>query len=51
MMQTGSNEYYRARERAEREAADIATCAEARRIHLELAEAYARLAIQARPAA
>ena len=35
--------YYRARECAERAAAQGATCPEARRAHEELAQAYARL--------
>lgn len=38
------SEYYRARERAERAAAKAAACPEARRIHQELAQAYARRA-------
>jgi hypothetical protein len=36
-------EYYRARERAERSAAEAASCPQARASHLKLAEAYALL--------
>ena len=36
-------EYYRGRERAEREAASSALCPEARRAHEELARAYGEL--------
>ena len=42
-MKEESADYYRARERAERTAAQCATCPEARRAHEELAQAYARL--------
>ena len=42
-MREDSADYYRARERAERAAAQGATCPEARRAHEELAQAYARL--------
>jgi hypothetical protein len=38
--------YYSTRERAERQAAKGATCTRARRIHQELAQAYARLVAQ-----
>ena len=38
--------YYSTRERAERQAAKGATCTQARRIHQELAQAYARLVAQ-----
>jgi len=47
MMQMGSSDYYRARERAERRAAEQAQCPEARRAHEEMARAYARLGIEA----
>lgn len=44
-------DYYRARERMEREAASNAACAEARRAHEELARAYSeRLGREAKPA-
>ena len=43
-MKTESREYYAARERAERNAAENATSPEARRAHEELAQAYAQLA-------
>lgn len=36
-------DYYRVRERAERAAAENATCPQARRAHQELAQAYAAL--------
>lgn len=36
-------EYYGARERAERAAAEGANCPEAKRAHLELADFYAKL--------
>lgn len=39
-----SREYYEARERTERSAADKAACPEARMAHDDLARAYARLA-------
>lgn len=42
-MQTNSADYYRARERAERKAAEEAMCPEARRAHEEMAQAYALL--------
>jgi hypothetical protein len=42
MTQPNSAEYYRTRERAERAAAKNATSVAARRVHQELAEAYAR---------
>jgi hypothetical protein len=47
MMQMSSFEYYRARERAERKAAEEAQCPQARRVHEELALAYARLSVPA----
>lgn len=47
-MRTDSTEYYAARERAERMAAKNATCPEARRVHEEMARAYAQLAESAR---
>jgi hypothetical protein len=40
-MQTGQADYYRARERAERKAAETAQCPQARRAHEEMANAYA----------
>lgn len=43
------NEYYEQRERAERKAAKAAACGAARRVHQQLAERYAELAL--RPAA
>jgi hypothetical protein len=43
-MRTESGEYYAARERAERTAAEKANCPEAQRAHEELARAYAKLA-------
>ena len=48
-MKTGSRDYYAARERAERTAAENATCPEARRAHEEMARAYAQLAIDVLP--
>ena len=42
-MRQNPAEYYRARELAERAAAKTASCAEARRAHEEMAQAYARL--------
>ena len=42
MMHDKELEYYAARERAERTAAKHAQCAEARRAHQELAQAYAQ---------
>ncbi|MBA2770839.1 MAG: hypothetical protein H0U34_02290 [Sphingomonas sp.] len=42
MAQPDSANYYKARERAERAAARNATSIAARRVHEELAEAYAR---------
>lgn len=42
-MKQESVEYYRLRQREEREAALNATCEEARRAHGQMAEAYARL--------
>ncbi|NUS99881.1 MAG: hypothetical protein HOP96_02755 [Sphingomonas sp.] len=36
-------DYYRNREQAEREAAQNATCPQARRAHKQMANAYARL--------
>jgi hypothetical protein len=36
-------EYFRSRERAEREAMGTATCVEARQVHEQMADAYARL--------
>lgn len=46
-MQHDSNEYYRMRERSERIAARHASSQEARRIHRQLAQAYAELAQRA----
>ena len=46
-MKTESRDYYAARERAERTAADNATTPEARKAHEKLAEAYAQLALEA----
>ena len=46
-MRNDSSEYYRARERAERKAAEDAQCPEARRAHEELAQAYALLTANA----
>jgi hypothetical protein len=43
-MKTESKEYYAARERAERMAADKAVSPEAKQAHEELAQAYAQLA-------
>ena len=43
-MKTESREYYAARERAERTAADNATCPKARKAHEDMARAYAKLA-------
>jgi hypothetical protein len=43
MVQTDSSEYYRGRELAERQAAKEAQCPQARRVHEEMANAYARL--------
>jgi hypothetical protein len=43
-MKAGSRDYYAARERAERTAADNASCPEARRAHEEMARAYSKLA-------
>ena len=48
MIHRPDSEYYRGRERAEREAAQQATCAEAKRVHEKLASAYAELWVQAR---
>jgi hypothetical protein len=46
-MKTEPKEYYAARERAERAAADKALSPEARQAHEEMAQAYAQLAEQA----
>jgi hypothetical protein len=46
-MKTESREYYAARERAERMAAENASSPEAREAHEELARAYAKLAEEA----
>jgi hypothetical protein len=46
-MKTESKEYYAARERAERAAAENAKSPEARQAHEEMAQAYAQLADQA----
>ena len=43
-MRTESREYYAARERAERAAAEQAQCPEAQRAHEDMARAYAKLA-------
>lgn len=43
-MKTESKDYYAARERAERAAADKAESLEARKAHEEMAQAYAQLA-------
>jgi hypothetical protein len=43
MMKQDTIEYYRRRERAEREAARTAACEEARSAHEEMASAYAQL--------
>jgi hypothetical protein len=43
-MKTESREYYAARERAERTAAENATCPAAKKAHEEMALAYARMA-------
>ena len=43
-MKTESREYYAARERAERAAAEKATSPEAQRAHEDMARAYAELA-------
>jgi hypothetical protein len=48
-MKRESKEYYAARERAERMAAENATCPEAKASHEELARAYARLAEDTQP--
>ena len=45
-MNSVEQEYFQRRERAERTAAKIATCTEARRVHQELAQRYAALAQQ-----
>jgi hypothetical protein len=46
-MKTESKEYYAARERVERSAAQKATCPEARKAHEDMARAYAQLAEEA----
>lgn len=46
-MKAESRDYYAARERAERTAAENATTPEARKAHAELAQAYAQLAVEA----
>jgi hypothetical protein len=46
-MKAESREYYAARERAERLAAENATCPEARLAHEEMARAYEELAAKA----
>ena len=43
-MKTESREYYAARERAERIAAEKASCPQARKAHKDMARAYAKLA-------
>jgi hypothetical protein len=43
-MRTEPTEYYAARERAERAAAQLAKCREAQKAHEEMARAYAELA-------
>ena len=43
-MKTESREYYAARERAERAAAEKAACPQAQHAHDEMARAYAKLA-------
>ena len=43
-MKTGSRDYYAARERAERKAAENAASPEAREAHEEMARAYGELA-------
>jgi hypothetical protein len=43
-MKTESREYYAARERVERTAAERASCPEARKAHEQMARAYAKLA-------
>jgi hypothetical protein len=48
-MRTQSKEYCAARERAERTAAENATCPEARKAHAEMARAYARMAEDTEP--
>ena len=48
-MKAESRDYYAARERAERTAAENATSPEARKAHEELAQAYAHLADEAAP--
>ena len=40
-MDRATSEYYQRRERAERAAAKSASCPQARRVHQELAQAYA----------
>ncbi len=42
-MASKDSEYYGARERTERAAAESASCHEARRAHLELADFYAKI--------
>lgn len=42
-MKVESRDYYAARERAERSAAEDATCLEARKAHEAMARAYAQL--------
>jgi len=44
-----SIEYFRARERVERDAAKNASSEAARRVHLELAQGYAALVLEAEP--
>ncbi len=48
-MKAESRDYYAARERAERTAAENATCPEARKVHEEMARAYAQLSEGALP--
>ena len=48
-MKTEPREYYVARERAERLAAENAACPEARLVHEEMARAYGQLAERAAP--
>ena len=48
-MKRESRDYYAARERAERMAAENAACPEARASHEEMARAYARLAEDTQP--
>ena len=50
-MKKESVNYFRERERAEREAAKTATCDQARWAHQEMAESYARLLNGAQPKA